>query len=273
MPRGLSRVDEAQIQRRLWTPAAVRGGLKCWLDFGYGRAIGISSGDITTVSDPTASVGWARVSDGPTWSLTAVNNLPGATFTLSPHERVLSDTYVAVTLPLVASAIMRMDSGSGNFARMFAWASSTGSDSGSTNGLSCMIRWNGTDAITTYFNGVQRAITSVTLGSIMIFSVYIDGSGNIAHFLNGGAGDTSTLGATPTWSAVRFMSGCQDVTGSSGSGNAPYNGRFGEGLVYCGNDAVILRPYFEGYLAHKWRHTATMAGTHRFKSAPPLIGA
>lgn len=273
MPRGVSRLDEARLQGRLWTPRQVFGGLKCWVDFGYGRAISISSGDITTVNDPTATAQWSRISDGPTWSATAINNLPGATFTASPHERMVSDTYVAITNPLVASAIFRVDSGSGNFARYFAWAASSGSDSGSTGGLSCMIRHNGTDVLATWFNGSLRAQTLITFGSVIIASVTVDGSGNLRHWINGTQGDGNSLGGTPSWTAARFLIGTQDVAGGNGSGNAPMNGRFGEGLVYCGADALDARQYFEGYLAHKWRHTAAMANTHRFKSAPPLIGA
>lgn len=278
MPRGVSRVDEARLQRRLWTPDVVRGGLKCWIDYGYGRAIGVSGGDITTVSDPTASAQWSRVSDGPTWSLTAINNLPGASFTASPQETMVSDTYVALTLPLVAVAIFYVDGSTANYSRFLAWASSSGGDSGVTTGLSCMIRDFHTGAgssfnLSTYFNGSDRCSTAMTYGQVNLCSVTVDASNNIAHFINGTAGSTGALGTSPSWSAVRFMTGCQDVTGASGSGNAPLLGRLGEGVVYCGADAATVRLYLEGYLAHKWRHTASMAGTHRFKSAPPLIGA
>jgi hypothetical protein len=248
------------------------------LDFGYGRAIGISSGDIATVSDPTASAQWSRVSDGPTFSTTAINNLPGATFTASPHERMVSDTYLSVTRPLVAVAIFRPESSGGNYGRYLAWASSSGNDSSGAGGLSCMIRDfhtspHGNLNLTTFYNNANRCSTAMTYGQVNLCSVTVDASGNIAHWINGTTGATGTLGSTPDWSAVRFLVGCQTVDGSSGGGNAPMTGRWGEGMVYCGDDAATVRLYLEGYLAHKWNHTAAMARTHRFRTAPPLIGA
>src|SRR5215203_2897576 len=34
MPRGIDRYDEARLQGRLWTPAAIQPALGCWLDAG-----------------------------------------------------------------------------------------------------------------------------------------------------------------------------------------------------------------------------------------------
>lgn len=272
--------EEAEEQGLLWTPAMLAGGLKCWLDCGDPTAFTFSGSDVTVVRDRPPAIGgtFTRITNAPAYSATGLNNRPCLSFTASPHERIVSDTYVALTLPIVVVAIFYPNSSTGSYTRFFAWASSSGSDN-TTTGLSCMIR--STDSgtgfpnnLATYFNSsaTPRCSTAMTYNQVNLCSVLIDGSGNIAHFINGLAGGTGTLGASTSWSAVKFLVGCDTVAGATGGGAASFLGDMGEAVVYCGDGAADVRQMIEGYIAWRWRRPDLLGGAHRYRGAAPLIG-
>jgi hypothetical protein len=267
-------LEELEAEGLLWDPSFLAGGLRCWLDPMDPSAVTISGSDVTVLRDRAPSTGGtlSRVSDGPTWSANAIGRMPGLIFTASPHERMVGDNFVALTLPMVATAIFQPESGSGNFARYFSFVASTGSDSGSLNSLAMMIRHNNTDVMATWFNGSLRAQTGMANGQLNLCSVTIDASGNIKHYVNGLLGDSNSLGGTPNWSAVKFILGTQDAAGGNGSNNAPANMRFGGGVHYCGPEFEIVHRMLEGHLAWRARRPDLLGGAHQFRSGPPLIG-
>ena len=53
MPRGVSRIDEAMIQRRLWTPAQIRTGL--WYDCNDLAAIATGASGVQTLADKSGN--------------------------------------------------------------------------------------------------------------------------------------------------------------------------------------------------------------------------
>lgn len=280
MPRLLGsrgHYDTMRARGALWTPQQLGAGLKCHLYGGDRAALTASGSEVTAIRERPLSPGltWSRVTNGPSFAADAINRRPGLIFTSSPHQRIVSDTYVALTRPLVAVALFRMESAGNWYQRGLGWASSTGNDSSGLTGCAIMCRdyWdggNGGDNVTTQQNGSRRASSALTFGTPNLVSVTIDGSGNIAHWINGVAGGTGTLSGTVDWSAVRFFVGCETIGGSDGGGFSALAGRGAEWIVYCGADALLQRQRIEGYAAWNNHHEARLAPAHRYRARPPL---
>lgn len=266
MPRGISRYDEALVQGRLWTPAAVRGDLACWWDFSERGALthatGISAIKSRHKSDVTMEEGTG--SKQPVFSAAGFNgracaNFSGTNNTLgqvTTANSVMANSFTAA----VAFSVLAT---SGADTRVLAYIT-TGNDYDNSASAALLYR-SAANTLTTYQNGAVRASTTATDGEAQVFAIDSDGT-TCRHFRNGTAGGSGAWGTISLGSSTRFLIGRFNI----GASETNHKGLWGEGVVVR-LYAPWVRQKLEGYLAHRWGLAEKLAGTHPYRNAPPLI--
>lgn len=267
MPRGISRYDEARLQRRLWTPAAVRGDLSCWWDFSERGALthatGISAIKSRHKSDVTMEEGTG--SKQPVFTVGGINGRDCANF--SGTNNALGQFFTANSVmanSFTAVVVFSVLATSGANSRVLSYITS-GNDYDSANAVALMNRY-AANSIETYQNSGQRATTTTaTDGEVQVFTVESDGT-TCRHYRNGTAGGSGSWGTISLGSSGRWLIGKYN----SGASETNHKGLWGEGVVVR-LYAPWVRQKLEGYLAHRWGLAEKLAGTHPYRNAPPLI--
>ncbi len=267
MPRGVSAYDEARVQSRLWTPAAVRGDLACWWDFSergtLTHATGISAIKSRHKSDVTMEEGTG--SKQPVFSPLGFNgrtcaNFSGTNNTLgqvTTANSVMANSFTAV----IAFSVL---STSGGDTRVLSFCTS-GNDYDSSAAAAMLYR-SAANTLTTYQNGAVRCSTTATDGVAQVFAVDSDGT-TCRHWRNGTAGGSGAWGTISLGSSTRFLIGKFNV----GASETNHKGLWAEGFVVR-LYAPHLRQRMEGYLAHRWGLASSLAASHPYRNAPPLLG-
>jgi hypothetical protein len=264
MPRGVSRYDEAQFQRRLWSPSLVQSTI--WLDASDLSTISTVSGGVSELRDKSGNnrhVVQATAGSRPTFTQYGINNLPVITFAAG---NLLS---TASNFPLTGNATFsvfcvcrKTNAANGN---IFGWGSTVVTlgawgyyDDGTVAGIA-----HGSN--NTYFLNV------LTLNKWNLISITKSAGAintNTKPFLDGldssGPGVNSTN--TPNITSLPLVIGRW-----ANNATPTFGGDFAEFLVVPSSVSLEVRQTIEGYLAWKWGLQTSLIANHPYINRPPLI--
>jgi hypothetical protein len=279
MPRGTSLLDEAQLQRRLWTPALLRPAL--WIDAADLSTISTATGvsELRDKSGRGLHLSQAVAADQPLYVANRQNEL-------SVIRNVSADTLSRSSVPIFNNV------GQGWIFLVVRWPTAAdgttnapavffGTNNNLTRVLITAFPTNGTNTLAIGgrrldADGFQVVNTSTTRASVqdrfIIQTAHINWAAAQAnHWTNGTqdltAGAFLTAGNTsPTDSFSIAAFGIVPILNFT-----PNNTEIAEFLVFE-NNLPANRQVIEGYLAWKWGLTANLPAAHPFKNRPPLIG-
>jgi hypothetical protein len=290
MPRGVSPLDEAQIQGRLWTPALLRTGP--WLDAADLSTISVTTGVSTWRDKSGFQFNFSQATGGtqPTFTRNGLNGLPVLSFNGSQY---LTSSAAVSTWNFLHNA-----NGSSVFA---VWKAGNVSDP------NIIYTLMGNSAVTTANNGYalvfddrvsvprnERVVGLVSRGVAGVPAV-ANVSSDLAHPTNvptilshicdpnnatasnrsfirvnrGNVIQNNVDTASPSASNASFAL----QIGASGNNASPLIGYIAEIIVLPYIASIRVLQLIEGYFAWKWglRSEALIAG-HPFANRPPLIG-
>jgi hypothetical protein len=266
MPRGVSPVDEARLQARLWTPALVLPAV--WLD----------AADLSTITIATGVSEWrdksgngshatqATAANQPVYSETGFFGLPGITFDGSSDQLDISTTRMRNTTHGVFWVFIRRGPGTGD-----AYKPSVGVLAGADRGaLHYVKNSNNFGASYPYYGGPSNFSYDLSSGTaynntdaqVMAFHSNVTGWG---VWRNG------TLEATTSGIAAPNTTNTGFTLAGQNNPNRKSNITMTEFILLETTDNR-RRQAVEGYLAWKWGLVANLPAAHPFKNRPPLIG-
>jgi hypothetical protein len=274
MPRGVSPLDEARLQGRLWTPAQMLPSL--WLD----------GADLSTLSMSGSSVTQWRDKSG--------NARHAATTVRNPGITRVNDLNV---INFTASGATRLDTPDFNIAPnrqfcTFAVVSGAGLLGGSTYRRIFVAKGVNPDTLSggaTYAQGYlgsgASAGTAMQIaGGSGISTPIVTGLGTGPQLLTGAFG---TAGLAANVNSISANGGARSVlTGQTGAlsttgirvgsdvstaSTSAWNGWIAEFIMTLALSFPQVQA-IEGYLAWKWGLVANLPAAHPFKNRPPLIG-
>jgi hypothetical protein len=266
MPRGVSPVDEARLQGRLWTPALVLPAV--WLDAADLSTITIATGvsEWRDKSGNGANATQATASARPAYSETGFFGLPGITFDGSDDQLNISTTRMRNTTHGVFWVFVRRGAGTGDVYKPSVAVLTGGLDRGA---LHYVKNSNNLGASYPYFGGPINNNYDLSSGTaynnttaqVMAFQSNVTGWG---VWRNGSLEGTTNGIAAPNTTNTGF------ILASQSGLNRKSNITMTE-FILVENIGSRRQP-IEGYLAHKWGLTANLPAAHPFKNRPPLIG-
>jgi hypothetical protein len=274
MPRGVSLVDEARLQGRLWTPAQVLPSL--WLDGADLSTLSMSGSSVTQWRDKSGNARHATTTvRNP--GITRVNNLNVINFTASGATRLdTPDFNIAPNRQFCTFAVVSGGGllGGSTYRRIFT-AKGVNPDTlaaGSTYPQGYL--GSGANAGTAMQiaggNGVATPIvTGLDTGPQLLTGAFgtagLAANGNSIS-ANGGARSVLT-GQTGALSTTGIRVGSDNGT----AGGSAWNGWIAELIMTLALSFPQVQAV-EGYLAWKWGLVANLPAAHPFKNRPPLIG-
>ncbi len=263
MPRGVSPLDEARLQRRLWTPDLLPAPFRpnLWLD----------AMDLSTITAGTGVSGWrdksgrannaamATTANQPTYQPTGF--LGGPTLRFSGASQRLQVAHAASLDSTEYSFFGAVidDGVSGSFRAWLEKSVNTGQTSRKY--------WIGVSNIDQFWDISENAtVTStgtVTKAPQVVAAVKptTQAVGPARFFQNGvqTASDATFTNVTGNTSVL-----------SIGGTFYPWNGRVAEVIFIPAAVPDYVRWLIEGYLA--WRRGMRLAAAHPYRNRPPLIG-
>jgi hypothetical protein len=289
MPRGVSPLDEARLQGRLWTPDLIRNLFDLWLD----------AADLSTISAPNGVDSWrdksgkgkdavqATVGNRPVWGTFQLNGLPLVSTTNSPARFLQTAAFTPAAgfdFFWVTTSDGAAQAGVNTIFDHDHAAARAGQSGQAAPGGNWVIQADnlnygmGPNTTTHYvapFLGTNFRAPPIGGGSNGIST----GGPTLGLFRNRGtAGDLFSAGnlrdtgaftsaMTRDSRAFRLSGGViPTATGRE------WRGGYGE-VIYT--NVTLSTPdvrRMEGYLAHKWGLTASLPATHPYRNRPPLIG-
>ena len=286
MPRGVSPLDEARLQGRLWTPDQLRTAL--WLDAADLSTISVTTGASTWRDKSGNQRHFAQATGGNQSTLTP-NGLNGLNVLSFNGSQWLTSVNTAATWNFLHNA-----NGSSIFA---VWKAGNISDPNAIYGLM------GSNAATssnigTYIayddrasaprnNGVLAQVSGGGTNSLSAASA--DGlmPGNtpvilshIADPNNGTPGNRSFVQVNKTLSQVNASTAAPSASNASfalqigalGNNTVPLIGYVAEIIILASIASARVRQQIDGYLAWKWALREALTAGHPFANRPPLIG-
>jgi hypothetical protein len=275
MPRGVSPVDEAWLQGRLWTPASILPSL--WLDAADLSTLVVDGSGVNTWRDKSGFVRDATTTvRKPAFLSNATNGLPAVNFTAGGATKLdTPDFNIAPNRQFCSFAVVSGAGllGGGTFPRIWV-TKGAGDGSGA-----------GTTYPQGYFGSGADAGTALQIaGGAGISAPIVTGLGAGPQLLTGAFG-TANLAANEN--AISANGGARSVlTGQSGalsttgirigsdvsaSNISSWNSWIGEIIMTLALSFPQVQAV-EGYLAWKWGLVANLPAAHPFKNRPPLIG-
>jgi hypothetical protein len=276
MPRGVSLVDEARLQGRLWTPALERPAL--WLDtFDLAAIVGVS-GAVSQLTDKSGN--------GRHFTQGVAANRPTLDAVLQPQSVLWDGSNDALqrspeawmfVYPVSFFVSLRAVSWTNAYNSPFEFYTAAGP---ATAGWAYLIKSNGKSACYTNdtaatqrnYDGTGALTFSTGTTNILCGTI---GNGFINTWGNG-AVDGTVSGAWTQRSNVGTLA----VDVGSGVKYGRYtNWRIREAIIFTGAALTdLLRLRMEGYMA--WRAASfgditalnNLPAAHRFRNRPPLIG-
>lgn len=279
MPRGTSRLDEARLQGRLWSPALLAPSLALWLDADDLSTITIATG----VSEWRDKSGFARhfrqstAGAQPAYRAQGFNarpcieNVSADTLTLGSSG--LGQNVGGITCAIVGShpagvafvvnaSDFIVGNGTTGVARFVMTPNSNATNLyGLTSrrlDLDVLVQSSSsTDALANRGNNMlrvgQRDYTNA------LANHWTNGTQDLTAAAAGTAGSTSD---TASFSSFIF---------AGGAGAAPNGSKVAEIVMTHSAMTGKDRQALEGYLAHKWGLTNNLPADHPFRNRPPLI--
>lgn len=267
MPRGVSASDQALLQGRLWTPAALRPGM--WFD----------ASDISTITISTGVSEWRdRSGNGRTFTQTTASKQPAYNETGFNGRPTLIFDGANSLLSGGASSAMTQFATTGSWAVFYAGqATSTYRNAnaylangfwGDTGAYLSGGVMNSPDVLFTFsYDGTVDVVEAAyTFDTPAVIENSLDGT-NIRTRVNGGTAAALASGATLSASSALQIGGQYNA-----AAGAPrvLNGRISEMLFMRSYLQSYERQLVEGYLGWKWG--IPLAADHPFTNRPPLIG-
>lgn len=262
MPRGVSRYDEAQLQRQLWTPAHYTGaGRFAWArlkDSGAASASAITlnvSSKVIALTDKWGLHNFSVAGAGPdlgTLNGSRALSYPGAAGTFLNSTAVGSAYTGPVTLFAVGTRTMDFGGNRGLVGTTDNFFGLTTTTVGSAYRFNA--GWNGNEHTNTPKDFPVIGFTQFKAGTMMI-----SGDGETPF---SGVANVHSIGATAQWSLGAW------------SGGEEHSGLLGEAIILHAELPERDRQLFIGYLAWDWYGSGVrLADNHPYKNRPPLIGA
>jgi hypothetical protein len=275
MPRGVSPVDEARLQGRLWTPAQVP--LSLWLDGTDLSTLSASGNSVTQWRDKSGFGRNATTSvRAPAFLGNATNNLSAVNFTASSATLLdTPDFNIAPNRQFCSFAVVSGAGLLGGFTFPRIWVAKGAGDGSGT----------GSTYSQGYFGAGPNAGNALQIaGGAGISAPIVTGLDTGPQLLTGAFGtaglaaDENSLSANGgTRATLTGQSGALSTTGIrigsdvSSSNVSSWNSWIGEIIMTLALSFPQVQA-IEGYLAHKWGLTANLPAAHPFKNRPPLIG-
>lgn len=247
--RGVNRLDEAKLQRRLWTPSLLPASkLLLWFDASDLSTITLNgSSQCTALKDKSGnSRNGASAGGGPPpWVINPATGLGVLTFATAERLDFSSLTTAAGWMVVIVQKFVTRDLA----AHYILGGAGQGIGVGATS-IPNFFSFDGTN--------VRAASGSGALG-VFLLQTWMPAKQFLAGVETGYA-NTDTVGAL-TLSSL----------GDRPDTSLPYKGAFAEGVVL--NSALDDdRRRLEGYMA--WKYGLSLAGSnHPYLNWPPLIGA
>ena len=276
MARGVGsqwRYDEAQLQKRLWTPDLLRPDLSLWLD----------AADLSTITVQTGVSQWrdksvnqnhanqSNIANQPQFLSSGLQEKPSIRFLPDTSSSSTGDrltiahasnlTPVAYIIAAVIDNDGALNTGPAGYRAFIEKASSS---AGGT-GRKYWIGMNPTNTL--YVNTEEANIFISSAGSVietaqivLLVKPATQSIGSAIFRQNGRqvASDASFGGVSPNSASL-------DIGGSF----YPWNGLISEVILWANSNSLTIE-LIEGYLAHKWG--IRLASSHPFANRPPLIG-
>ena len=266
MPRGVSPVDEARLQGRLWTPALALPAV--WLD----------AADLSTITIATGVSEW-RDKSGNGRHMTAPGTQPGlATNSLNGlntnafDNRTTTQTltnaysYSGTDITLVSLANSSRAAGRTNFPRLWSMNATGQVDFSNTSGLLMVYGAGSPNNASLFRNNGVAAQSTINSNARWAFHVGTKSGGSATFSTDGESRvNGSTSSAALGFNAIRIGN---DTAGA----DSGLFGNVAEAMIFPYAVNLSQQRLIDGYLAHKWGLTANLPAAHPFKNRPPLIG-
>lgn len=264
MPRGVSRLDEARVQGRLWTPHALRPSVVLWLEAGEGlQTLTLDTSDRVTVwSD---RLGLRTV----TGDAVTGTNRPLFVHGGNPYPKV---NFSAVTLQFLAlSSTISYTAADGLcMVAMVEFVATRAQQTifGHTNGGPQVRLDTGTSVASGLRAAQANLITSTaTMSGIGPHIVSAQFQTNYCEI--GINGSRNTNATNPAFTQPIIAVGSRNA----GAGDESMSGGIVAALVCSRRLSIAELARVEGYFMHRYGRAAGLIGTHPFRNSPPLIGS
>ena len=286
MPRGVSPLDDARIQGRLWTPAHLRTAL--WLDAADLSTISVATG-VSTWRDKSGNQRNFSQPTGGTQPTLTPNGLNGNNvLSFNGSQWLTSDSTVATWNSLHNA------NGSSIFAVLKAGNTNDpnaihglmGTNGGAAANIGTYIAYDDRASVPTnnrvlaqVSGGGSTSVSAASADNLMpanapvILSHIADPSNSTAANrsfvrVNKTLSQINTQTATPSASNASFAL----QIGALGGNTVPLTGYIAEIVVLASIASAKVRQQIEGYLAWKWGLRYALTTGSPFLNRPPLIG-
>lgn len=270
MPRGTNIYDDAQLQRRLWTPTQIISSLLFWVDAADLSTISMSTGvsEWRDKSPFSRHVSQASTALQPTYSPSSFNGRPGIEFDGARYLfRTSAFCFAAGSISVFTA--MR-PSASPPATLNFAIAEGLSTD---TQPIYGVLNNNNATPFTTlgFYNRqnlgptiLNSLFTNALINQSRIIGM-IDSGSSATGFVDGVAG-----AAVPYIRAATILDRFAIGGLLRGSFALPLPCTFNQIVIVSGIVGLDVRFKLEGYLA--WSSGVLLDSSHPFANRPPLIG-
>ncbi|MFN7305720.1 MAG: hypothetical protein ACK5TQ_03965 [Acetobacteraceae bacterium] len=272
MPRGSSVIDDARLQRRLWTPDLLRPAL--WLDWADVSTISLATG-ISEVRDKSGNARHFTQSvsaSQPAYRPDGINGLGSLSFDGTPKALQRVPEAWAFQYPITSFIVFRAAVLANAYNSLFDFYTTAGQ---STAGWSDLIKSNGRSAIySTNTIGTSNSYDGngvATYGTDRTYIFTGEHKNNSLVGLQNGSPDGSNTGSY----TLRTNLGTSPFYIGSSPPFARYtNWMIGEVVIFNNAELPIAdRNRILGHLGWKWGNAPDLVKSSPFLNRPPLLGS
>lgn len=270
MPRGISIVDTARIQGRLWTPDQLQPAL--WLDAADASTITVATGvsEWRDKSGNNRHFTQSTPANQPAYNRNGINGLGSVSYDGSNDALLRTPESWAYTYPITLFIVFRATSFTQSYNGLFGFYTDAG---GGTAGWGDFIKSNGRSAIYTTGTAGQPNYDGTGIATYNTNQTYIftgiHQNNSLVGLQNGNTdGSNSGTYTLRTNLGTLLMSIGADPTFSRWT---PW--LIGEVIII--NNAALSttnRLKIEGYLAWKWGINTNIPSSSPYINRPPMIG-
>ena len=243
MPRGVSPLDEARLQGRLWSPNGLRLG--AWYDAADLSTLALASdvsGQVTNWQDKSGNGrNLTAMAARPTYAANGLNNRPALNW---PGGQTGMTWTGAAFNPVRTFGVARYEGAT-------PFGQTSGLMSYNFSGLNDIFLAGTTDRWLfdrlVFLNGNESS-SDVALPAVASPFLWVDNM-------------TPTAGRTTIW-----------IGNDRGGASPAWRGKIAEVVSTLVEPTLRDRRSIEGYLAWKWGLNANLPANHPFRNRPPLIG-
>lgn len=270
MPRGVSRIDEARGQGRLWTPRTSIGQqLALWLDAADLSTLTLdTSNRVSSWLDKSGlgnhgSQGTAgnRPIYSPNGGTTAgFPGLPSIFFDKFSSTGILGNISLNGTVCFIY-VVCTLNTNADQYGRLVSF------------GLNGSFDYNNTSYFNMSRDALNNAVRVERAAATQAYGVSLDAPLVLVGCFDGATQYTEGNGKDMAASAQTAALGTANYRiGSHLASTDFWSGYINEVIVDVGPLSINRRQHFVGYLAQKWRFPTALYGTHPYSNDPPLIG-